>query len=44
VRVMFSDDRDEGAPEYPLVLAISYPDAPTMAAALEVRPGFNRKT
>jgi hypothetical protein len=35
VRVMFSDDRDEGAPEFPLILAISYPDAATMTAALD---------
>lgn len=35
VRVMFSDDRDEGAPEFPLILAITYPDIATMEAALE---------
>jgi hypothetical protein len=35
VRVMFSDDRDEGAPEFPLILAISYPDAAAMEAALD---------
>lgn len=35
VRVMFSDDRDEGAPEFPLILAITYPDTETMDAALE---------
>ncbi len=35
VRVMFSDDRDEGAPEFPLILAISYPDMAAMEAALE---------
>lgn len=35
VRVMFSDDRDEGAPEFPLILAISYPDKTVMDAALE---------
>lgn len=35
VRVMFSDDRDEGAPEFPLILAITYPDAAAMAGALE---------
>lgn len=34
VRVMFSDDRDAGAPEFPLILAISYPDIATMSAAL----------
>ncbi|MBX2856140.1 MAG: hypothetical protein KTR21_14205 [Rhodobacteraceae bacterium] len=34
VRVMFSDERDEGAPEFPLVLAISYPDKTIMQAAL----------
>ncbi|MEM8729261.1 MAG: hypothetical protein AAGF79_05020 [Pseudomonadota bacterium] len=35
VRVMFSDDRDEGAPEFPLILAISYPDLDVMTAALD---------
>lgn len=35
VRVMFGEDRDEGAPEFPLILAISYPDTDTMAAALD---------
>jgi hypothetical protein len=34
VRVMFSEDRDEGAPEFPLILAITYPDTATMDAAL----------
>jgi hypothetical protein len=34
VRVCFADERDEGAPELPLILAISYPDRPTMDAAL----------
>lgn len=35
LRVMFSDDRDEGAPEFPLILAITYPDTDAMHAALE---------
>ncbi|WP_420861590.1 hypothetical protein [Algirhabdus cladophorae] len=35
VRVMFSDDRDEGAPEFPLILAITYADAAGMEAALD---------
>ncbi len=35
VRVMFGEERDEGAPEFPLVLAISYPDRATMDAALD---------
>ncbi|MEL6101285.1 MAG: hypothetical protein AAFR68_08195 [Pseudomonadota bacterium] len=35
VRVMFSDDRDAGAPEFPLILAISYPDQAAMEAALD---------
>ncbi|WP_299773702.1 hypothetical protein [uncultured Tateyamaria sp.] len=35
VRVMFSDDRDEGAPEFPLILAITYPDAAAMGDALD---------
>ncbi len=34
VRVMFGEDRDEGAPEFPLILAITYPDRKTMEAAL----------
>ncbi len=34
VRVCFADDRDEGAPELPLILAISYPDRVAMDAAL----------
>ena len=31
---MFSEERDEGAPEFPLILEISYPDKVTMDAAL----------
>lgn len=34
VRVMFSEERDEGAPEFPLILAISYPDRNAMEQAL----------
>lgn len=34
VRVMFSDDRDEGAPEFPLILAITYPNEAAMEDAL----------
>ena len=34
-RVMFGEDRDEGAPEFPLILAITYPDIETMEKALE---------
>lgn len=43
VRVMFSDDRDEGAPEFPLILAISYPDAETMDAALALPARYESK-
>jgi len=43
VRVMFSDDRDEGAPEFPLILAITYPDAAAMEAALEAPARFQSK-
>lgn len=43
VRVMFSDDRDEGAPEYPLILAVSYPDEATMEAALDSPPRHQSK-
>lgn len=35
VRVMFGKERDPGAPEFPLILAISYPDRATMDAALD---------
>lgn len=35
VRVMFSDDRDEGAPEFPLILAITYPSEAAMMDALD---------
>lgn len=34
IRVTFADARDEDAPEYPLILAISYPDMATVDAAL----------
>ena len=34
VRVTFAESRDEGAPEYPLILAVSYPDLAAVEAAL----------
>ncbi|MBD8892557.1 hypothetical protein [Roseibium litorale] len=34
VRVMFGEERDEGAPEFPLILAITYPDRAAMEGAL----------
>ncbi len=34
VRVCFADARDAGAPEYPLILAVTYPDTATLDAAL----------
>jgi hypothetical protein len=34
VRLSFSEARDEGAPEYPLILAVSYPDQAAMQQAL----------
>ncbi len=43
VRVMFSDDRDPGAPEFPLILAITYPDMAAMEAALEAPARFQSK-
>ncbi|MEO1329214.1 MAG: hypothetical protein AAFW46_06100 [Pseudomonadota bacterium] len=43
VRVMFSDDRDEGAPEFPLILAITYPNADAMTAALDSPARFQSK-
>lgn len=35
VRVMFGAERDEGAPEFPLILAITYPDRAAMEGALD---------
>lgn len=35
VRVMFGEERDEGAPEFPLILAITYPSRTEMTAALD---------
>ena len=35
VRVMFGEERDPGAPEFPLILAITYPDRAAMEAALD---------
>lgn len=43
VRVMFSEDRDEGAPEFPMVLGISYPDIAAMEAALDSPPRAQSK-
>lgn len=34
VRVCFADERDEGAPEFPLILAIGYPDRAAIDVAL----------
>ena len=34
IRVTFAESRDEGAPEYPLILAVSYPDLAAVDAAL----------
>ncbi|WP_181703998.1 hypothetical protein [Chthonobacter albigriseus] len=34
VRVTFAEERDEGAPAYPLILAIDYPDLAAVEAAL----------
>lgn len=34
VRITFSEERDAGAPEFPLILAISYPDRAAMESAL----------
>jgi hypothetical protein len=34
VRVSFADSRDEGAPEFPLILAVSYRDLDAVEAAL----------
>lgn len=34
VRVSFAESRDDGAPEYPMILAINYPDLAAVEAAL----------
>ncbi len=34
VRVTFADSRDDGAPEFPLILAVNYPDVAAVEAAL----------
>jgi hypothetical protein len=34
VRVCFTNERDDGAPEFPLILAISYPDRAAVDTAL----------
>ncbi|WP_296494481.1 hypothetical protein [Rhodoferax sp.] len=34
VRVCFANERDDGAPEFPLILAISYPDRLAVDTAL----------
>lgn len=34
VHVSFAEARDDGAPEYPMILAIRYPDVATVEAAL----------
>ena len=44
VRVMFGEERDPGAPEFPLILAISYPDRATMEAALDSPVRHQSKT
>jgi hypothetical protein len=40
VRVSYAVKRDDGAPEFPMILAVSYPDVAAVDAALEsdVRP------
>ena len=43
VSVMFGEERDEGAPEFPLILAISYPDIATMEQALETPARYKSK-
>ena len=34
VRVCFTDEHDPGAPDLPMILAVSYPDTATLEAAL----------
>jgi hypothetical protein len=35
VRVSFAESRDDGAPEFPMILAISYPDLEAVDTALK---------
>lgn len=35
VRVTFADERDAGAPEFPLILAVDYPSREAVTAALD---------
>ena len=35
VRVMFSDSQDDGAPQFPLILSVLYPNKESIAVALE---------
>lgn len=44
VRVSFAEFRDDGAPEYPMILAISYPDLATVEAALASPARVEAKT
>ena len=34
IRVTFAETRDDGAPEFPLILAVDYPDAAALETAL----------
>lgn len=43
VRVMFGEERDEGAPEFPLILAISYDDIGGMENALACDARFKSR-
>ncbi len=43
VKVMFGEARDEGAPEFPLILAITYPDQAAMEAALDSPARYQSK-
>lgn len=43
VRVMFGEDRDEGAPEFPLILAISYENIAGMEKALACDARFKSR-
>ena len=43
VRVHFGEERDEGAPEFPLVLAITYPDRAHMDKALSCDARFQSR-
>ncbi|RWI16180.1 hypothetical protein [Mesorhizobium sp.] len=43
VRVMFGEERDDGAPEFPLILAITYPDRAALERAMGCAARFKSR-